>query len=218
MGFLHPKKKLIRVADLPAGIRRIALARTVRWFGWGFGEALIPLFILQFSRSFAEAGAFRAAYDATMLLALPIIGMLADRVSARFLIIVALIIYPWVGVGYYLAGALGLGIFIILARVVNGLTWGLENVGVNTYFRRLSPRNLLGSSFGFIDTWSNFGWILAALIGMVLAPHVPTHILLAAVIPTSIVALLIARRVPKDIVRATKKPRPSILASYKLLA
>jgi MFS family permease len=108
--------------------------------------------------------------------------------------------------------------FIVVARVINGLTWGLENVGVNTYFRRLSPRTLLGSSFGFIDTWSNFGWIVAAVIGMVLAPHIPTHILLLAVIPTSIIALLVARRVPKDRVRTTKKPRPSLLASYRLLA
>jgi len=101
---------------LSDGVKQIALARTIRWIGWGFGESLIPLFIFYFSRSFAEAGLFKSIYDIATLLTLPIIGAWADRTPAKSLIVVALLLYPLVGLSYFLAGVFGAAIFIVLAR------------------------------------------------------------------------------------------------------
>lgn len=201
--------------SLPRGIKIIAWARTIRWIGWGFGEALIPIFIFSFSSSFAEAGLFRSTYEIATLLALPIIGAWADRTSAKYLIIVALILYPLVGVSYFLAGLLGAAIFIVIARAMNGALWGLENIGVSTYYRRLANHNNLGSSFGYIETWSNFGWIIAALIGMYLVSFVPIHYLLLAISPTAIIALFVALRAPRDISKNGNGKSDSLVSSYR---
>ncbi|MEK7570180.1 MAG: MFS transporter [Patescibacteria group bacterium] len=218
MGLLHSRRALFSGhVHLANSIKRIAWMRTVRWLGWGFGEALIPLFIFRFSQSYAEAGAFRAAYDIALLLALPVIGRLADRIPAKSLILFALALYPLVGISYFLAGAFGIGVFIIFARVINGVTWGVEDMAVDTYYRRVAQRRNLGSSFGYIDTWSNFGWIVAAFLGMLLVPYVSIHYLLLIVTPTSLIALWIALRIPRDSVARPKKFRFAFFASYKKL-
>ncbi len=201
--------------SLSPSVKLIAWARTIRWIGWGFGESLIPLFIFYFSHTFAEAGLFKSIYDIVMLLALPVLGAWADRVSAKHLIIVALILYPFVGIGYFLAGVFGATIFIVLARALNGLLWGMEDMGVSTYYRRMANRGTVGASFGYIDSWSNFGWIIAALVGMVFVSFVPIHWLLLAVSPFAIIAFFVARRAPKDAPTQSERPSSVSMRSYR---
>ncbi|MCU0660487.1 MAG: MFS transporter [Candidatus Pacebacteria bacterium] len=221
---IHPKRTNVKTdtlspeSELPLGIKLVAWSRMVRWIGWGFGEALIPIFIFTFSHTFAEAGLFRSVIDVTGLLMLPIVGMWVDRTSARRLILISLLIYPLVGVSYFLAGAFGLAIFIILARAINGIAWQMEDVGVGTYYRRLSPKGIISSAFGFIDTWANLGWILAALTGIVLLAILPIHVLLLAIAPFAILAFFVVRRAPRDHVANEKNLSVAsfgIIAPYK---
>lgn len=199
--------------DAKNGIRTIAFARTVRWIGWGFGEPLIPVFIALFATTFAGEGLIRSLYDVMTLLALPVIGWLADRYPARTLILTALVLYPLVGLGYFFAGVTGLGIFIVLTRLLNGAVWGLENISVDTYYRRMVPSGQLGSAFGYIDMLANLGWVAAALSGIWLVKVFPIHYLLLAIVPCTILAFLIARRAPSDSLSSTVSVS-SMLAAY----
>jgi MFS family permease len=183
---------------LPEGVRLVALSRMIRWIGWGFGESLIPLFIFYFSSTFAEAGLLRAVLEIVSLLTLPLIGSWADRFPAKWLIVSALVLYPLVGVSYFLAGVFGAAIFIVVARGLNGFLWELENIGIATYYRRMAKSGIISTSFGYLETLSTLGWILAALAGIFLVPHVPIHVLLLAITPFAILALLIALKAPKD--------------------
>lgn len=202
--------------DLPRGIKLISYARSVRWFGWGFGETLIPIFLFSFSSTFAEAGLLRATYELTALLTLPLIGAWADKVSARSLVILALILYPLVGISYFFAGALGAAIFIVIARGLNGCLWQLENIGASTYFRRIASHKIISTSFGYIDTWANFWWIIAALISVLFVSFVPIHYLLLFIAPFAIIALFVALRAPKDVpVQREKRERTSLFGSYR---
>jgi len=187
---------------LPNGIRIFAWVRAIRWFGWGFGESLLPVFILTFSQTFAEAGLFSSTVEIVSLISLPIIGMWADRVPARRIVLWSLILYPLVGLGYLLAGVLGMAVFVVLARAINGFTWELENVGIATYYRRVIERNKIAMSFGYLDTWTNLAWIFAALMGMFLVSFMPIHYLLFAIAPFSILAYFVALKAPKDTVNA----------------
>jgi len=92
---------------MPEGIKLLAWARTARWVGWGFGESLIPIFLFAFSASYAETGLLSSVFEISLLISLPIVGMLADRMSAKVLIIAGLVLYPLVGASYFLAGATG---------------------------------------------------------------------------------------------------------------
>lgn len=189
-----------RREEIPYGARIFAWSRAVRWIGWGFGEALLPVFILGFSNTFAEAGLFSAILNIASLVSLPIIGLWADRVPARRLVLLSLLLYPLVGVSFFLAGVFGMAIFIVIARLINGFTWELENVGIETYYRRVVNFRRIGESFGFIETWSHIAWIAAALIGLTVVTVVPVHYLLFMVAPFSIIAYIIASHAPKDAV------------------
>jgi MFS family permease len=141
----------------------MAWERTIRYIGWGFGETLVPVLLMSVTGTFAGAGLLNSTYDVVLLLALPLCGVLAERFPGKYLVIAGLLLYPLVGAFYFLAGAVGLMIFVVLARASNGVTWGLESIGIDTYFRRLTPGGSLASSFGWLDTLSEIAWIAAAL-------------------------------------------------------
>ncbi len=208
-------KSYLRQPLLPYGVRMFAWVRAIRWIGWGLGEALLPVFIILFSRTFAEAGLFSSSVDIAALVSLPIIGVWADKVPAKRLVLWSLLLYPLVGISYFLAGVLGLALFIILARVVNGFTWEMENVGIETYYRRGVDSARISTSFGYLDTWAHMAWIGAAFIGMLLVTVMPIYYLLLGIAPFAIIAYFLALKAPKDRMSGvSNNDPPSLIRSY----
>src|SRR4051812_14291641 len=82
------------------GIKILAKARAIRWMGWGFGEALIPVFIAQFASSFTQMGFVSSILELVSIASLPLIGLLADRTPSKRLILLSLLLYPLVGLSY----------------------------------------------------------------------------------------------------------------------
>jgi MFS family permease len=185
-------------SKLPRGISVFAWARSMRWIGWGFGEALIPVFIYHFSKTFAETGLLGTIVNITSLISLPVIGVLVDKKSAKRMILLSLLLYPIVGISYFLAGSYGLTAFIVIAGAVNGFTWEMENIGIATYCRRVVDHKRIATSFGYIDTCSHVGWIAAALSGMLLVLYMPIYYLLLGIAPFALLAYFIALRAPED--------------------
>lgn len=194
--FVHPSEH--SPDTLPSDIKYIAYARAVRWAGWGFGETLLPVFLLSFSSSFAETGLLGSILEIVTLISLPVLGALADNISARSLILVSIFLYPLIGFGYFLAGITGLVVWIVAVRALNGVLWGMENIGTETYYRRRAPREHLGIAFGYIDTLSMFGWTLAAVAGIFLIRYFEIHELLLFTVPFALVGFVIARRASTD--------------------
>lgn len=205
----HPSTT--RHHGVSTGVKHVAWARAARWAGWGFGEALIAILIFRNTDSFAEAGLVRSAYEVAALLSLPFVASLANRFSARHLFLLALGLYPFVGLSYLLAGLFGMTLFIVLARGLNGFLWNLESSSAAAYYRRMSEGRSQSSAFGYIDTWSHLGWLGAAFAGMAVASFVPIHWLLFLIVPASLFALAIGQGAPRDRHehRYEKAPRPS---------
>jgi MFS family permease len=202
--------------SFPHGIKLLAWARAVRWAGWGFGEALIPVFIASFSQTFLQMGMFSSMVQIAALFSLPFIGLWADRVPAKQLVLLSLLLYPLVGINYFVAGTLKLAAFVVVARALNGFAWELENVGMETYYRRISHRARIAASFGYLDTWSNAAWICTALVGMVLVSRVPIQFLLLAITPFATISYFVVSRAPKDWVGDSKYgTNPSWLHSFR---
>jgi len=190
-----------------SGARILACVRAIRWFGWGFGEPLLPVFILAFSQTFAEAGLFISTFQIVSLISLPAIGRWADNIPAKRLVIWSLIISPLVGLYYFLAGVSGMAVFIVLARATNGLAWELENIGIATYYRRVTGWNHIATLFGYLDTWANLAWICAALLGLILVLFMPIYYLLLGIAPFSIIACAVALKAPKESIESRKSNR-----------
>jgi MFS family permease len=188
---MHPE-------HIPKGIKILTLARGIRWFGWGMCETLIPVLLFSFSHSYVEAGIFRAIYDVVFILALPFVSTLGDRIPAKSLILFALALYPIIGLSYFLAGALGTALFIIIARALNGVTWCCDNIGGDTYLRRFALDSHLSKTFGYLSSLPNFAWMIAALISIPFLPYIKVHYLFLAIVVTSIVAYLVMKRAPID--------------------
>ena len=149
--------------EIPTGTKILTYVTSIRWIGWGFAENLIPIFIFSFVGSYAQAGLLKSAYEFALIISLPLIGILADRVKATTLILAGLSLYLIVGTSYLFAGITGLAIFIVMARFSNGIAYAFDQVGRETYIRRNNISSKLATIFGYFDSVTNFWWIVAAL-------------------------------------------------------
>lgn len=183
--------KEINFLHIPGGIRLISWATAIRYIGWGFFEMFIPVFLLQFSADFLQAGVLRSVYDIVYLAALPVVSRLADKVSSKRLILSGLVMYPVIALGYFFAGVYGAVFFLIAARFINGISFALDSVGRMTYMRRHSPDGRIGVILGYFETLANFWWLAAGVAGLFLIRTIPLHELSLMIIPTVLVAILL---------------------------
>jgi len=180
------------------GISLISWATSIRWFGWGFVEYLIPIFLFSFAASYTDSGILKSSYNIAFLLALPLVGIIANHIRGKYLIIAGLLLYPFISIGYFMAGATGVVLYVVLARVLNGVSYALDNTGRQTYFMRHVPKKRIGSAYGYFETLTSFWWILAVLTSLVLVEHLETHHLFLFIIPTTLVALYLILKIKED--------------------
>ena len=188
----------LKQRGIPKGVRLISLATAVRWFGWGIVEALIPVFLFQVSNTYAVTGVLGAIYSFVFLLALPCAGMLADRVSARTLLIIGILIYPFIGLSYTLAGLTGFVSLIVIARALNGLAYAFDSVGRGAYFRNHSNNKIISMVFGYFGTLTNLWWMMGLALALFLVSFVPMTWLFMAIIPTSVISLVMFLHLDND--------------------
>lgn len=198
-------------------VRLIAWATSVRWFGWGLAEALLPVFLFSFAHTYAETGLLRSVYGIMFLLSLPVVAWFADNVQSKKLMLAALWLYPLIALSYFFAGVWGAVVFIVLARCINGVAYALDSVGRSTYIRTFSKNNGIATAFGFIESLANFWWIIAIFVSIILIKFLPVHYLFLFIVPTSLIAMLFVRRISnkKANVDEIVRTRLSFFASYK---
>jgi len=175
----------------PFGVRLIAWATGIRWIGWGLVEPIIPIFLFTFGHSYVNAGLLKSSFDIAYLIFLPIAGALIDRKYAKIIIIAGLVAYPFIGLSYFLAGFLGVAAFIVLARILNGFAYAFDSIGRATYYMRSVENKHISSAFGHFDTVSGFIYSSALLLGLLIIPRFEFEWLALAIIPFSIIGLLI---------------------------
>lgn len=176
--------------DIPDGIKLVSWATAIRYIGWGSVEGLLPIFLYSFSKSYFGAGFLSSIYDIVFIVSLPFIGMLADRIAGKKTIILGLMFYPFIGLSYFIAGATSMLLFVIIARIMNGLAYALDLTGRNTYFRRHSSFQNASAVFGYFETVTNFWWMAAMITSIWLLSFVKIHVLFLLLIPTVSVAIL----------------------------
>jgi MFS family permease len=204
---------MIKRDEASKGIKLLTRSTSVRWFGWGLGEAFIPIFLLLFSTSFFETGLLASIYYLVFFLSIPIAGYLADNIKIKNMVLTGLILYIFIGLGYFLAGITSAAIFLILARGLNGVSYSLDQVGRESYFMRHTQKNKISRIFGHFDFIATFWWITAVLIGLALVKYVPIHWLLFFIAPTSIVSFLMVLKL-KEKSKKHKKTKFSLKNIY----
>ncbi len=196
---------MLKKEKIPKGIRLITLSTAVRWFGWGLTELFIPVFILLFSTSLLEAGLLVSIYEVFFLLSIPLAGFLADRIKIKSLLLTALIIYIFIGLGYFIAGITTAVVFLIISRALNGISYSLDEVGRETYMMRHSPKKRVSRIFGHFDFITNLWWVIAVLMGLILVNYLPLHWLFFIIVPTSIISFFIILQLKENPKKQTRE-------------
>ena len=195
--------KFWNTEEIPHEAKILTNITSLRWLGWGFAESLIPVFLYTFGHTFAQAGLLRSSYDIAYIAALPIAGVLADRMRATSLVLIGLIFYLFVGGSYLLAGVTGLAIFIVVARTTNGVAYAFDSIGRNTCLRRHTQPSKLATVFGYLDTVADFWWIVGAALGIYLIKYFSIPSLLFLITPTSLIAIFILLKYRKKKIEKT---------------
>lgn len=193
------------MVNIDKGVKLLAASTSVRWFGWGLGDTFIPVFLLIFSANFFETGLLASIYYITFFLSIPFAAMFADRFKSKHLVLSALLIYVFIGLGYFFAGITGMIVFLILAMGLNGVSFSLDQMGRESYFVRHSLKKDESAVFGYFDKITGVWWIFGVLIGLVLINYVETHWLLLMIAPTSIISFFIVLRLKEKAVKKREK-------------
>lgn len=188
------------------GIGLLTKVTAIRWFGWGFGDPFLPILFLLMSESFFGTGFLTSIYYVIFFFSIPFAGFLADRIKIKHMILVGLIIYVFIGTGYFLAGLTGMIFFLILGRGLNGISYSLDQIGRETYFIRHTPKKNESQVFGHFDKVTSFWSITATLMGIVLINYLEIHWLLFMIVPTSIISIFFILKLKEKPIRKKKKP------------
>jgi len=179
-------------------VKIVSWSTAVLWFGWGFGESLIPIFLFQFAHSYAETGLLKSVLDVTTLLVTPVIGYYADKISIKKMMLVGIALYFLVALNYFFAGALAVTLFIIIARILNGIAWPLTCTSRESYICKYTPRRYMARAFGYFDTVGILSWIIAVCLSLFLVQKFAIHQLLFLIAPAAVISFAIALFLPND--------------------
>lgn len=177
-------------------VKIVSWSTAVLWFGWGFGESLIPVFLYQFAHSYAETGLLKSAFDITALLVTPVIGYYADKISIKKMMLVGIGLYFLIALNYYFAGVLACVLFIVFARILNGFSWPLTCISRESYICKYTPENKMARAFGYFDTLGILAWVLAVCLSLFLVSKFAIHQLLFLIAPAAIISFVIALFLP----------------------
>jgi len=184
----------------------VSWSTAVLWFGWGFGESLIPVFLYQFTNSYVETGLLKSVFDITALLVTPIIGYYSSKISIKKMMLIGIVLYFLIAVNYYLAGALAIALFIVIARILNGISWPLTCISRESYLCKYTPQKYMARVFGYFDTLGVLAWVVAVVISLFLVQKFAIHQLLFLIAPAAIISLIIAWFLPNDVKLKKIKP------------
>lgn len=179
-------------------IKNIAYSRAMRYFGRGFSELLLPIFIFSFVSNYTETGILVSVYNITSLIVLPIIGYFADKFWGKKLLILSLLLYPLIWISYFFSGILHLTIFIIIAKIINWITRSLYTIGEKMYIRKYAHEEEVSTSMGYVGSIWDIIRTLWALLGVLIiyTTPIPMYYLFLAVIPTALYSLIYINRLP----------------------
>ncbi len=195
---------------IPKEIRIIALFTSILYLGRWFFEAYLPIFLSSFANTHAETGMLKSIYDVIFFLVAPIAWYFADRISAKKIILLWLCCYPLISLSYFFAGITYLAIFIVIARIINGFAYGTIAASRQKLMYQFWEWEI-GKSMWFFDSMTNRTWIIWVFISMILVRRVPIHMLALAIIPASVVAFFVAKRLPD-----TKKVSKHISLNFRI--
>jgi len=160
MKIINKKWKLDKI---PEDVKWVIAWIAISWLFWWPADAYFSLFLKEFWSSYAQIWWLIAfSKFIPLLISIPM-WLIADKFSARRLVIWSLVAYLAIPVVFFMAW-LEQSIFILLiAIIVNGLMKTVRNIAMDTYIKEKTPKDLsvkVMSVYNWITTWFWWLWLI----------------------------------------------------------
>lgn len=167
---------------MPSDVRWAIIAIAISWFFWGPIDGYYAIYLKNFNLDYSEIG-WLLSMNKIISLAIAIpVGILADKFSARKMVLASLFGYLAMPLLYYYAGLTNSIIFAIIAILSIGILKVVRNVSMDTYIKEQTPPKLSGEVWAFHDGFIPFMWSVGVVAGSLLIMYFKIYELFLLVI------------------------------------
>jgi hypothetical protein len=159
------------------------------WF-W-FVEALIPIFLYDFSKSFSETWFLLSLNQISIFLLTPIIWILSNKISIKRIILIWIFFYFLTWLSYFLSWVFALSIFIIFARLINWIASSFISIWRQSCVYKYSANKFVSENLWYFESVTNFARVLPMFIWLFLVWIFPIHYLFLLIMFFALLALII---------------------------
>ena len=131
-----------------------------------FFQPILASYITSLGISVAIAGIVAGLFSITALVARPFTGLLADRISPKVVLMIALPLEAVFGAGYGLIPSLP---WIVTCRVIHAVGFALASTVTLVYGSFFIPKERMGEGIGWLSLGSILGTAIGPSIGLGLA-------------------------------------------------
>lgn len=156
-------------------------------FGWGFADPFFSLFLAEFSDSYALIGFFTTIFTAASLLLIIPVGGILDRVRHSTMMNFAKVLVSIVALCYFFAGYFLSTPLLIIALLLNGITYALIWPATIATIRDSSTGKNAALGLGLFFTFRQLAWAFGLFCSLFFIWHFPIY---SIFIPTMITPLI----------------------------
>ena len=138
---------------------------SISWFFWGPADAYYSLFLKDFGADYSQIGWLTSLGTLIpFILAIPV-GIMADKFSARKLVIFSLIAYLAIPTAFYFAGVFESLKLLVITIAVGSILHIIRNVSMITYVRENTPPELSVRTMALYESLTVGFWGLGLVAG-----------------------------------------------------
>lgn len=151
--------------DLPVGVKEISVSLFIFTLGWGLGgDAFFSVYVNSIVPSALGVTLIGAFLAFTKLLFVIPAGILNDKGSTRYLLLLGKIVYALSGFFYFLAGFYGSFVWLLFAILCNGIGSSSMNTSYRTVYGDKASKENRTKVFGVYFSSSHLALVIGALL------------------------------------------------------
>ncbi len=163
-----------------------------------FFQPILPVYIVDQGISVAIAGIITGLFSFTALVARPFTGLLADRISPKIVLMIALPLEAVFGAGYGLLPSVP---WLTTCRIIHAVGFSLASTVALVYGSFFVPKERMGEGIGYLGLGAVLGTAVGPTLGLTIADKLSFRatFLIGGVIFMIGFILLLMTRPPKEV-------------------
>ena len=190
----------------------LAISTFSSMLGVGIIAPLLPLYAESLGASGLWIGVIFAAFSISRSVFMPLVGRISDRKGRRRFIVVGLLLYAAISLGYVWAGHVA---ELTLVRLLHGVASAMIIPIAQAYIGELSPKGEEGRWMGYFNACFFTGFAFGPLLGGLLTDYLSMEAAFYTMGALNLLAFLTALSLLPEVLPEkvrSRSPRPSFLS------